>query len=169
MVNKTFKKQEAYGKPYLFTATSPVTEVSREQEASSSPVLIPKTWWWKLLTPCNRCLSPVNHSHYHTAPSCLQHANFPPTPRTTLLLSLLNENHLLLIHSIKRPLAGSIFAGFLLSNTVLPHKNSTNNNASLLETSCPGRDYFRFYSGPRNQPYYPKSKVELSFKPLQIL
>lgn len=81
------KKQKAFGKPYLFTATSLVAEVSREQEASSSQVLIPKTWWWKLLTPCNRCVSPVNHSHYHTAPSCPQHANFLPTPRTTLLLS----------------------------------------------------------------------------------
>lgn len=87
-------------------------EVSWEQEALSSQVLIPKTWWWKLLTPCNQGLSPVNHSHCHTAPSCLTHANFLPTPRTTLLLYILNENHLLLIHPIKHLLAGSIFAGF---------------------------------------------------------
>lgn len=100
---------------------------------------------WALLTTLIITLLPAVHSMQIFFP-------LPGRP----CFSLLNENHLLLIQSIKRLLAGSIFAGFLLSNTILPRNNSTNNNASLLETNCPGRDYFRFHSGPRNQPHYPQ-------------
>ncbi|OWK02878.1 hypothetical protein Celaphus_00010210, partial [Cervus elaphus hippelaphus] len=92
MVNKTFETQEAYGKPYLFTATSLVAG----SLLRTGSLVLTGSYSKELMMKTANSL-------------------------TTLLLYMLNENHLLLIHPIKRLLAGSIFAGLQqYSNNILP-------------------------------------------------
>lgn len=83
--------------------------------------------------------------------------------------SLLNENHLLLIHSIRRLLAGSIFAGFLLSNTILPATIPQITMPPYSKPTVLAVTISGFILALEINHTTPKSKVELSFKPLQIL